>query len=102
VLEHVGDAADADVLVLGSHVVEDLHRRDRRLVIGQEQHLEAVRQLPRHDLDLGHHELGRNLGIRGGGDRGHGTEREHDRQREPPAVATAEQTTDSQHGGGQL
>ena len=44
VLEHVGDAADADVLVLRSDVIENLHGRDRRLVIGEEQHLQPVRR----------------------------------------------------------
>ncbi len=34
-------------------MIEDLHRGDRRLVIGQEQHLETVRQLPRLDVELG-------------------------------------------------
>ena len=53
VLEHVRDAADADVLVLGSDVIEDLHRRDRRLVVGEEQHLEPVRQRPALDVQLG-------------------------------------------------
>ena len=45
VLEHVGDAAVADGLVLGARVIEDLHRRDGRLVVGQEEHLEAVGEL---------------------------------------------------------
>ena len=60
VLEHVGDAADADALVLRAHVIEDLHRRDGRLVIGEEEHLEAVGEPPRLDV-----ELGRDGGLRG-------------------------------------
>ena len=62
VLEHVRDAADADVLVLRAHVIEDLHRRDGRLVVGEEEHLEAVGELPRLDV-----ELGRDRGLRGAG-----------------------------------
>jgi hypothetical protein len=53
VLEHVGDAADADVLVLRAHVIEDLHGRDGRLVVGEEEHLEAVGEPPRLDVELG-------------------------------------------------
>ena len=74
VLEHVRDAADADVLVLRSDVIEDLHRRDRRLVIGEEQHLEAVRQRPVLDVQLRRRKRGgrgggglRRLGRRGSG-----------------------------------
>jgi hypothetical protein len=56
VLEHVRDAADAHVFVLGAHVIEDLHGRDRRLVIGQEQHLQPVGQRPALDVQLRHHD----------------------------------------------
>ena len=58
------DAANADALVLGSDVIEDLHGRDRRLVIGQEQHVEAVRERPVLDVQLRRGERGRRRGRR--------------------------------------
>ena len=64
VLEHVRDAADADALFLGSDVIEDLHGGDRRLVIGQEQHVQAVGQRPVLHVQLGRPERRRRRGRR--------------------------------------
>ncbi len=84
VLEHVGDAANADVLVLRSDVIENLHRRDGRLVIGEEEHLQPVRQRPALDVQLGRRHRrgggGRRLGGLAGPRRSCRAERQRQRQ----------------------
>ena len=113
VLEHVGDAADADVLVLGSDVIENLHGRDRRLVIRQEQHVQAVRERPVLDVQLRRRQRrgGRGRGVRGlgrgvGGLRGGVGARRHQRRQQQQQVVPSEHgrgnMTSNRRGGNRL
>jgi hypothetical protein len=64
VLEEVGEAGAAGGLVLGAHVVPDVHRHDRGLVVLVDDHRQPVLQ---HELLVGDVEL--DLGERRGGRR---------------------------------
>jgi hypothetical protein len=69
VLEQVREARAARGLVLAAHVVPDVHRHDRRLVVGVHDHAQAVGQGEGfvRDVDLG---PGRRIRMRGRGDEG--------------------------------
>ncbi|MNE49647.1 hypothetical protein D3C80_1441810 [compost metagenome] len=63
-LEQVGEARTADRLVLGPHMIPDVHRHDRRLVVLMDDQGQAVRQ---HHLGEGDVHI--RQGRQGGGGR---------------------------------